>query len=76
VKYSIKTKVGVIIGIALIVAVASLLGLPYMNEESAIQKASEKNIKKMESAEEKLLNVIEHEKSEIEHKIGGKLMMP
>lgn len=75
-QYSVKTKIGVVIGIGLIITVVSFLSLPFLNEDSGIQKISEENIKKLDSAEDKLLGVIDQEKSEIEFKMGGKLKIP
>ncbi|TBR07926.1 MAG: hypothetical protein EPO62_07380 [Candidatus Nitrosotenuis sp.] len=71
-----KAKIGVVVGICLIVLVASLVWLPFMNSDSAVQKASHNSIKKMEESEEKLLGFTVHEKAELESKIGGKISLP
>lgn len=68
-----KAKIGVVVGISLIVLVASLVWLPFMDSNSAVQKVSHNSIKKMEESEEKLLGFASHEKAEMESKIGGKL---
>lgn len=70
---SIKTKLAVICGIGIIAFVVSLVGLPFFEADNNIQKTTQSSIKKVESSEEKLLDVIAQEKAEIEWKIGGKL---
>ena len=75
-QYSNKAKITTIIGIGLIVFVASMVGLPFMNSDSAMKKASHENIKKLEGSEKKLLNVITQEKTELESKIGGRINFP
>lgn len=75
-EYGNKAKITTVIGIGLIVFVASMVGLPFMNSDSAVQKISDANIKKLEGSEKKLLNVITQEKTELESKIGGKLNFP
>jgi hypothetical protein len=74
-KYTTKAKIGIIIGIGLIVFVASLLGLPFREFDSKMQKISYENAK-LEEAEEKMLDVIVQQKAEIESKIGGKINFP
>lgn len=69
-QYNTKTKIAVGIGIGLIIAVVSLVGLPFMNAEAGIEKIPQQNIQKVEDAEEKLLRIIMHEKAEIELKTG------
>ena len=68
-----KAKIGVVVGICLIVLVASLVWLPFMNTDSAVQKVSHNSIKKMEESEQRLLGFTVHERAELESKIGGKL---
>lgn len=75
-KYSTKTKIGVVIGIGLIVFVVSLLNLPFMNSDSSVQKITQKNIDKIEESEEKMLDFITHEKSELAAKTNGKISFP
>lgn len=72
-EYSKKAKVTIILGIVLIAFVASLVSLPFLESKNSVQKVSESSMKKIESSEAKLLNVIAHEKAEIEWKMGGKL---
>jgi hypothetical protein len=72
-KHSTKTKLGIILGVGLIVFVLSLLALPFSESDNAVQKTAQKSITKMESAETKMMNLIHHEKSELEWKIGGKI---
>ena len=71
-----KTKIAVIFGISLIVLVASMVMLPFMNSDSAIQKISHENMNKLEKSEEKMLGFIAHEKTELEPKMGGKIKLP
>lgn len=71
-KYSLKAKIGIIAGIGLIVFTVSLLGLPFSDSQNAMQKATLSSIKKVESSEEKMLDVIAQERAELEWKIGGK----
>jgi uncharacterized protein YpmB len=68
-----KTRIALIIGIFLIVSVASLVVLPFMNSSSPVQKVSQETIKKIESSEERILGFTAQEKTELESKIGGKL---
>ncbi|CDI05674.1 hypothetical protein [Candidatus Nitrosotenuis uzonensis] len=74
-KSATKTRVAIISGIAMIVFVASFVGLPFI-EESALQKAQQESIKKTEQSEERMLEVIAQEKAELEAKIGGRLSIP
>lgn len=75
-QYTTKTKIAIIVGIGLIVFVASLLELPFMNSDSAMQKVSHESIKKLEEPEEKMHDFIVQEKTELESKIGGKIKFP
>jgi len=75
-QYTNKTKIATVIGIGLIVFVASLVGLPFISSESTVQKITHEPINKLEESEEKMLDVIMQERSEFESKIGGKLKMP
>lgn len=70
---SIKTKLAIICGIGIIAFVVSLVGLPFFEADNNIQKTTQASIKKVESSEGKLLDVIAQEKAELEWKIGGKL---
>lgn len=72
-EYSKKAKVTIILGIVLIAFVASLVSLPFLESGNGVQKISESSIKKVEISEAKLLDVIAHEKAEIEWKMGGKI---
>ncbi len=72
-KYSRKAKIGVIVGIGLIVFTVSLLSLPFSDSQNVIQKTTQSSIQKVESSEEKMLDVIAQERAELEWKIGGKL---
>ncbi len=71
-----KAKIGIIVGICLIVLVASMVWLPFMNSNSAVQKVSHDQIKKLEESEEKILDFTVHEKTELESKMGGKIKSP
>lgn len=73
---STKTKIAVIIGIGLIISVASLVGLPFINSDSSVQKISHQSIKKLEESEAKILDFTVREKTELESKIGGKIKFP
>lgn len=76
-KYTTKAKICIIVGIGLIVFVASLTGLPFMKSDSAMQQISHENSKKLESAEEKMFHVIEQERAELHFKeAGGKIKYP
>ncbi len=71
-KYSLKAKIGIIVGIGLIMFTVSLLSLPF-SDSNAIQKTTQTSIDKVESSEAKMLDVIAQERAELEWKIGGKL---
>jgi len=71
-----KVKIGVVAGICLIILVASLVWLPFMNSGSTVQKVSHNSIKKLEESEKKILGFTVHEKTELESKIGGKIKLP
>lgn len=71
-----KTRIALIVGIGLIVAVASLITLPFMNSQSSVQKVSHETLKKLESSEKKILGFANKEKTEFEFKMGGKLKIP
>ncbi|MEW6043577.1 MAG: hypothetical protein AB1608_04895 [Thermoproteota archaeon] len=71
-QYSTKSKIAIIIGISIIAAVASMFALPFMDAGSGVQKIPHQSIQKVEGAEQKLLNVITHEKAELEWKMNGK----
>ncbi|MBM2852194.1 MAG: hypothetical protein HW420_741, partial [Candidatus Nitrosotenuis sp.] len=63
-------------GIGLIISVASMVGLPFINSDSSVQKISHDNIKKLEESEEKILDFTVQEKTELESKMGGKIKFP
>ena len=71
-----KTKIAVVVGICLIVTVASLVGLPFMNSSSSVEKISHETMKKLESSEERMLRFTAQEKAILESKFGGKLKSP
>lgn len=71
-KYSLKAKIGIIVGIGLIVFTVSLLSLPF-SDSNVIQKTTQTSIDRVESSEAKMLDVIAQERAELEWKIGGKL---
>ena len=71
-----KTKIAVIVGIGLIIFVASMMGLPFINSDSSIQKISYDNIKKLDESEEKILDFTVREKTELGSKLGGKIKFP
>lgn len=71
-KYSLKAKIGIIVGIGLIMFTVSLLSLPF-SDSNVIQKTTQTSIDRVESSEAKMLDVIAQERAEIEWKIGGKL---
>jgi hypothetical protein len=73
VKYTVKAKVGIVIGVGLIVFTVSLLSLPFSESDNVVQHATQSSIQKVESSEAKMLDLIQHEKSELEWKLGGKL---
>ncbi|MEM3007975.1 MAG: hypothetical protein QXW37_07860 [Candidatus Nitrosotenuis sp.] len=72
-QYSTKSKIATIIGIGIITAAASLFALPFINTSYGVQKIPQESMQKVEGAEQKLLNIIAHEKSELAWKINGKL---
>ncbi len=67
-----KTKIGIICGITILIAVASLMGLPLIDSDISMQNLPNRDIQLQES-EEKMLEFIEHQKAELEWKIGGKI---
>ena len=69
---STKTKIGIIVGITIIVGTGLFMGLPFLNSESNLQNLPHEDIKLQES-EKKMLEFIEQQKAELEYKIGGKL---
>lgn len=71
-KYSLKAKIGIIIGIGLIMFTVSLLSLPF-SDSNVIQKTTQSSIDRVEISEAKMLDVIAQERAELEWKIGGKL---
>lgn len=71
-----KTKIAIIVGIGLIISVASMVELPFINSDSSVQKISHDNIKKLEESEEKILDFTVQEKTELESKMGGKIKFP
>jgi hypothetical protein len=73
---SIKTKIAIVVGIGLIVFVASMLGLPFINSDLSVQKISHDNIKKLDESEKKILDFTAQEKTELESKISGKIKIP
>lgn len=71
-----KTRIALIIGICLIASVAAMIGIPFMNSQSPVQKVSHETVKKLEASEEKILGFTAQEKTEFESKIGGKIKSP
>jgi hypothetical protein len=71
-----KARIATVVGIGIIVFVASLVGLPFMSSDSGIQKTAQKSINKVDDSEEKLLDFIQHEKAELESKVHGKVNFP
>jgi hypothetical protein len=71
-----KTRIAIIVGVCIIISVASMVGLPFMNSDSAMQKISHEGIGKLEQSEEKMLGFITHEKTELETKMGEKTKFP
>ena len=67
-----KSKIGIVIGISIILSVGLLMGLPFTNSQSNLQNLPHKDVKLQES-EQKMLEFIEQQKTELEYKIGGKL---
>ncbi|WP_268542817.1 hypothetical protein [Candidatus Nitrosotenuis cloacae] len=64
-----KTKIAIVLGIALIAFVASLMSLPFTKSDAGVQKIPENSIKKMEASEERILKFMAHEKNELQSKI-------
>lgn len=71
-KHSTKAKLGIVVGIGLIVFVVSLLSLPFSESDNVIQKTTQDSIKKVDDSEERMLNLIAHERAELDWKISGK----
>ncbi len=67
-----KTKIGIILGITIIVGTGLFMGLPFLNSETNLQNLPHEDAKLQES-EQRMLEFIEQQKAEIEYKIGGKL---
>ncbi len=63
-------------GISIIVAVASMTSLPFIESESSTKAKYQKSMKNFQDSEEKLLEFIEQEKTELASKIGGKIKFP
>jgi len=74
--FSRKTKLGIVIGISIIVSVASMTSLPFTNSESSMKANYQKSMKNFHTSEEKMLDFIAQEKTELESKIGGKIKLP
>lgn len=70
-----KNQIGVIIGISIIVSLASLMSLPLMNSESSAQVSFQKSMNKFQPSEN-LLDLITQEKIELESKSGVKFKLP
>lgn len=64
-----KTKIAIVLGMALIVFVASLMSLPFTKPDAGVQRIPENSIKKMEASEEKILKFMAHEKNELKSRI-------
>jgi hypothetical protein len=75
-KYTVKAKICTVVGIGLIVFVASLVGLPFTESESNVKKISYESTKKLDDSEQRMLDVIAQEKAQLESKIGGKINFP
>jgi len=75
-RFSRKTKLGIVIGISIIVSVASMTSLPFTNSESSTKANYQKSMKNFHTSEEKMLDFIAQEKTELESKIGGKIKLP
>ena len=67
-----KSKIGIVVGVTIILSVGLLMGLPFTNSESNLQNLPHEDVKLQES-EQKMLEFIEQQKAEIQFKIGGKL---
>lgn len=63
-------------GIVIIVFVASLVGLPFMDSDTDIQQMVEKTASSDDDAERRMLDLIAHEKAEMEIRAGGKIALP
>jgi len=74
--FSRKTMLGIVIGISLIVSVASMTSLPLTNSESSTKANYQKSMKDFHASEEKMLDFIAQEKTELESKIGGEFKLP
>ena len=74
--FSRKTMLGIVIGMSIIVSVASLMSLPFTNSESSTKANYQKSMNDFQASEEKMLDFIAQEKMELESKIGGKLKLP
>lgn len=70
-----KTKISIIIGISLIIAVASMMAIPF-TEQGTTVKQTQEAISQYEESEKIMLSFIEKEKAELESKIGGKIKVP
>ncbi len=70
-----KTKISIVIGISLIIAVASMMAIPF-TEQGTTVKQTKQVINKYEESEKMMLSLIEQEKAELESKIGGKIKIP
>ncbi|MBI5146540.1 MAG: hypothetical protein HZA84_04900 [Thaumarchaeota archaeon] len=71
-----KTRIALVVGISLIISVASMVGLPFTSSQSSVQKVSHETITKLEASEEKILGFAVQEKAELESKMGGKINLP
>ena len=69
---STKTKVGIIVGITIIVGTGLFMGLPFLTAETNLQNLPHEDVKLQES-EQRMFEFIEQQKAELEYKIGGKL---
>jgi uncharacterized membrane protein len=70
-----KTKISIIIGIFLIIAVASMMAIPF-TEQGTTVKQTQEALSQYEESEKIMLSFIEKEKAELESKIGGKIKVP
>ena len=73
--YGKKAKLGIIIGMSIIVSVASMMSLPFVSSESSTKASYQKSMKDFQESEEKMLDFIEQEKTELESKISGKIKL-
>jgi len=69
----IKTKIAIVLGVAIIAFVASLMSLPFTNSEVGVQQIPDDAIKKMEKSEERILKFMDHEKREMQVKAYGNI---